>query len=144
MSVMTSPIDRLAGLGGSVWLDGERLRCRIPSGNAEAREAPADIRQDREAIMAMLRDRESKAPTVAEVGSMLPSGIVLVSYQPKRVPFVVTPGNLVTNAGKFFRAYLADLSRRAVRPDTHSCAPLSEILAKLSDAGLELAMRGLA
>jgi hypothetical protein len=44
----------------------------------------------------------------------------------------------VTNAGKFFRAYLRDLNSRLEHPDGYVVPPLAEILSKLADAGLEL------
>jgi hypothetical protein len=90
----------------------------------------------------MLQDQGSKAPPLAEVMSELPPGVRLVSYQPKEAPFAVAPVSTVTNAGKFFRAYLADLSRRMANPQTYSCPPLPEILGKLADAGLELKVDG--
>jgi hypothetical protein len=142
MRASGSPIDRLRELGGSLWLDGETVRCRIPRGNPESRDVVAYLRRNREAIAAMLRDQVSKAPTPDEIASSLPPGVELVSYNPKDSPFAVSPVSVVTDAGKFFRAYLADLSRRIAHPRTQSCAPLAEIMAKLASAGLELRITG--
>lgn len=138
MNTLASPIDRLRELGGSLWLDGEKIRYRIPAGNVEAREAVADLRRDREAIAAMLRDQESKAPPLAEVTSILPPGVRLVSYRPKQAPFFVAPVSTVTNACKFYGAYLADLRWRIEHPECYGAPPLIDILSKLADAGLEL------
>jgi hypothetical protein len=138
MSALASPIDRLRELGGSLWLEGETLRYRIPAGNPEAHEVLADLRRNREALRAMLQDQESMAPSVNEVTSTLPSGVRLVSYQPKRAPFAVATVSIVTNAGKFYRTYLSDLARLLAQPRTGSCPPLADILGKLADAGQDL------
>jgi hypothetical protein len=141
MSALASPIDRLHELGGSLWLDGDAIRYRIPAGNLEAREVLADLRQDRAAIAAMLRDRESKPPSLEEIQATLPAGVELVSYEPKETPFKVTPVSVVSNAGKFFRAYLRDLTCRIEHPDSYAAPPLPDILAKLADAGLVLRLQ---
>ena len=137
MSTLASPIERLAELGGTLWLEGEKLRYRIPP-TPEAREIIAEIRQDREAVKELLRDAESKPPSLAEVKAALPAGVRLMSYQPKAAPFAVAPVSVVTNAEKFYRAYLRDLKARIQNPKGYHVAPLADILAKLAEAGLEL------
>lgn len=141
MNTLASPIDRLRELGGSLWLDGDSVRYRFPARNVEARELVADLRRDREAIAVMLRDEQSKAPSLAEVASMLPPGVRLVSYHPKRAPFAVAPVSEVSDAGKFYRAYLTDLRWRIENPSGRAAPPLPDILSKLADAGLELTLR---
>jgi hypothetical protein len=133
-----SPVDRIRELGGELFLAGERLKYRIPTGNPEARQLLCEIRSNREAVIAMLRDTESKPPSREELRASLPPGVMLVSYRPKQSPFTVCPVSLVTNAGLFYRAYLRDLAVRLEKPKSHACPPLADILAKLADAGLEL------
>jgi len=133
-----SLIDRLRELGGDVFLVGDRAHYRIPVDEPEARQLVAEIRRDREAIIAMLRDRESQPPPLEELKAMLPPGVRVLSYEPKTVPFAVAPVSVVTDAGKFFRTYLSDLAWRLKYPDGHAVAPLADILAKLQDAGLDL------
>jgi hypothetical protein len=133
-----SPIDRLRELGGEVFLDGDGLKYRIPARNAEARQLLEELRRDRDAVAALLRERQSQPPSLDEVSAALPHGVSLISYQPKEVPFDVAPVSVVTNAGKFFRAYLRDLRWRVEHPHGYAAPPLADILAKLADAGLEL------
>jgi hypothetical protein len=64
--------------------------------------------------------------------------VKLVRYLPKDPPVAVAPVSIVTNVEKFIEAYLRDLSHRLKHPGTHACAPVSEILAKLAEVGLEL------
>lgn len=132
-----SVVDRLAALGCSVRLDGEKLKVRGPN-KPEVRELVSELRRDRDAVMSLLRDRQSKAPTLEEVKSALPPCVRLVSYKPKEAPFAVAPVSVVTNAGKFFRTYLRDLAWRLGHPEGHAAPPLPDILSKLADAGLQV------
>ena len=137
MSAVANPIDRLRELGGEVFLDGGRLKYRIPD-TPEANEVIEEIRQNREAIREMLSEQASKPPSLEEVRAILPPGVKVASYEPKQAPFAVAPVSVVTNAGRFYRTYLADLRERLAKPDGHSCPSLADILAKLADAGLQI------
>ena len=141
MTPAVSPIDRIRELGGAVFLDGERLRYRIPAGDPEARQLIAEIHRDREAVIAMLRERQvalgSPAPPQCPP---LPPGVRLVRYAPKTPPVAIQPCSIVTDVDKFIRAYLQDLGWRLANPKTYACAPLYEILAKLAEVGVELAL----
>lgn len=132
-----SLIDRIRELGGELRLNGGKIHYRIPS-TPEADEIISEIRKDREAIIALLRDRESKPPSLSEVRAALPATVRVVSYHPKQAPFAVAPVSVVTNTGKFFQAYLRDLKARLEKPEGYHCPPLADILGKLYDAGLEL------
>lgn len=138
MSLTASPIDRLRELGGELFLQGQTIRYRIPADSQEARQIISELRQNRDALAALLRDTESKPPSIEEVESALPTGVKLISYRPKQAPFTVAPVSVVTNAGKFFRAYMRDLCWRLEHPDGYAAPPLADILSKLADGGLEL------
>ena len=137
MSALVNPIDRLRELGGEVFLDGGRLKYRIPD-TPEANQMIEEIRQNREAIREMLREQESTVPSLEEVKSYLPRGIKVARYEPKQAPFALAPISIVTNAGLFYRRYLADLRERLAKLEGHCCPPLGDILAKLAEAGLEI------
>lgn len=137
MSTATSLIDRLRELGGEVHLEGERIKYAIPD-TPEADRIIDAIRADRRPVVKALKQEEIKSPSLEEVRATLPRGVKLVSYAPKQAPFAVAPVSVVTNAGRFYRAYLADLQERLAKPEGYSCPPLGDILAKLGDAGLEI------
>lgn len=141
MSTTANPIDRLRELGGELFLQGDVIRYRIPAHSPEAHELLAEVRKDREAFKALLQDRESKPPSLEEVKAVLPPGVKLVNYEPKQAPFAVAPVSVVTNAGRFFRAYLRDLRWRLEHPEGYAAQALPDILAKLADAGLELKVK---
>ena len=64
----------------------------------------------------------------------------MIRYQPKSPPVAVAPISIVIDVRKFIFAYLADLNYRLRHPDTHGCPPLSDILAKLAEVGVELSL----
>jgi len=130
-------LDQLSHFGCSVRVEGDRLKVRGPK-RPEVDRLVTELRQDREAALAFLRNQESSPPTLEEVTAMLPAGVRLLRYESKPVPFAVAPVSVVTNAGKFLRAYLRDVRWRLEHPDDYAAPPLTDILSKLADAGLEL------
>lgn len=135
-------IDRVREVGGRLRMDGKHVLLTLPQNCPPDTEAVIceTVRTNRDAVAAILQDMASGAPSLDEVKANLPPGVRLVSYQPKTAPFAVAPVSVVTQAGKFYRAYLADLSQRMANPKGYSCPPLSDILSKLADAGLELSI----
>lgn len=130
-------IDRLAELGCAVRVEGEKLKVRGPN-LPEVAGLVSELRARRDDALAILREAESNPPSLSEIQAALPVGVKLVSYRPKQAPFAVATVSVVTNAGKFFCAYLRDLKGRLEKPEGYHCPPLADILGKLADAGLEL------
>lgn len=130
-------LDRLSSFGCQVRVDGDKLKIRGPN-RPEVEGLVSELRRERNAAIAFLRDRESIPPSLNEIEATLPPGVKLVSYQPKSAPFAVAPVSVVKNAAKFYRAYLKDLGWRIEHPEGRAAPPISDILAKLAEAGLEL------
>lgn len=103
-------IDQLAAFGCTVRTEGEKLKVRGPD-LPEVASLVSELHARRNEALALLRDHESTPPSLQEVQAMLPAEVKLVSYKPKQAPFAVAPASVITNAGKFYRAYLADLGR---------------------------------
>ena len=135
-------IERVVEVGGSLQLEGKHVALTLPRNCPPETESAIveTVRANREVVSAMLHDIGSKAPSLEEVKASLPPGVKLVSYEPKQAPFAVAPISIVTDAGKFFRAYLKDLAWQLEHPDGYAAPPLVDILSKLGDAGLELAL----
>jgi hypothetical protein len=130
----------LAALGCAVRIEGERLKVRgldLP----EVAVLVSELRAHREEAMLLIRELRSAPPTLEEIQVMLPEGVRVVRYEPKEAPFAVAPVSVVSNAGKFFRAYLNDLAWRMEHPEGRAVPPLADILAKLADASLRLEIR---
>jgi hypothetical protein len=127
----------LAALGCAVRVEGERLKVRGPDLPEVAALIP-ELRAHREEAMLLIRELRSAPPTLEEIQAILPEGVRVLRYEPKAPPFAVAPVSVVTDAGRFFRAYLKDLAWRMEHPEGRAVPPLADILAKLSDAGLRL------
>jgi hypothetical protein len=83
----------------------------------------SELRAHRDDALAILRESESLPPSLAEVEAALLEGVRLVAYNPKPVPFAVAPVSIVTDAGKFYRAYLRDLKVRFGKPGATTARP---------------------
>lgn len=130
-------LDRLSEFGCDVRVEGEKLKVRGPN-RPEVEGLVSELHAQRDDAMAILGEAQSKPPSLAEIKAMLPPGVKLVSCQPKQAPFAVALISIVTDAGKFYRAYLADVARRMEKPEGYHCPPLADIMGKLADGGLEL------
>ena len=135
-------IERVDAVGGTLRLEGEKVKLRLPGHCRDANAIAAMIRQNAEAVRQMLADQQSRPPSLEEVKALLPLDVSVVSYEPKQTPFAVAQVSVVTNAGKFFRAYLTDLAWRLKNPLGHGAPPLTDIVTKLADAGLILTADG--
>ena len=71
----------------------------------------------------------------------LPLGVRLVSYKPKAPPVAVTVCSVVTDVPKFIEHWLAELAARLHAPiQIRAGDSVFELLSKLADCGLELAL----
>jgi hypothetical protein len=134
-------IETLEGFGCVVRIEGDRLKVRGPN-RPEVAALVSDLRARREEALRIARERGSGPPTPKELEESLPPGVRVIRYAPKTPPVAVAPVSVVTDVGKFIRAYVEDLKFRLEHPETYACARLDEILAKLADVGVELATKG--
>jgi hypothetical protein len=73
----------------------------------------------------------------------LPKAVRLVRYAPKTPPVAIRPISLVTDVEKFIRHYLQELDARLNNPvQIRAGGSVFEILSKLAEAGVELAIEG--
>jgi hypothetical protein len=122
-----SAIEYVTEFGGSLRLEGGQVKLRLPANCPAESVIVETFRTHRDAVAALLADQESRPPSLEEVQRMLPTSIGVLRYEPKAVPFAVAPVSVITNAGKFFRAYLKDLAWRHTHPDSYAAPPLAEI-----------------
>jgi hypothetical protein len=117
---------------------GSAVETTITASDLEAPRPPEDVSAARRLVA--LGDKMECVPgTPAPMKCPpLPAGVQLVRYTPKAPPVAIAPVSIVTDVDKFIQAYITDLSHRLEHPETHGCAPLPEILARLAEVGLEL------
>jgi hypothetical protein len=135
-------LDRVEAMGGTITLNGDKVSLTLPNG-PESESVAEVIRQDRDAVAAMLRERAAKPPTLAEVEAALPGGAAIARYEPKKEwPLMVRECAIVTDINSFIRAYLRDLKERLENPESKIGPSAKTCLEKLHDVGLELRIDG--
>lgn len=103
MTELLEIVSRLEVAGGKLVLDGEHIRYSIPSGDTEARALLGELRKRRSEVANLLRSRAA-AP-------MMPPGVRLVNWDPKRPPVAIETCTVVTDTILFANATLKQLQR---------------------------------
>ena len=126
--------------GGEFALDGNRVNVLyLPEHREDLAPILATLRAHREAVERIVRERLAGVSAPAGCPKLSPR-VRLIRYDPKTPPVAAQPCSIATDVDKFIRSYLRDLQFRLEHPEAYACAPLPEILAKLADVGVELAL----
>ena len=91
-------IESVEAMGGTLSIQGERIRCRLPEGAAHLVD---ELRANREEINTLLRERKKVPP--------LPQGMRLVRWHPKTPPVGLVHIGVVTDVPAFVRSTLCQL-----------------------------------
>lgn len=132
MSDLLHIVSRLEESGGTLVLDGERIRYTVPSGDAEARALLAELRKHREGVKAFLRAR-------AAIPAM-PAGVRLVAWELKEPPVAIEYHAIVTDPGKFARATLEELRERLTNPRRRYGSSVPQLIDRLAQVGVIVAL----
>lgn len=125
-------IAELEDAGGSLSLVGERVVCELPPEVPE--ETLNKLRAEREEVKRILRERQLGRPPA------LPSGVRLVSWEPKTPPVAITRSSIVTDVPLFCENTLRQL-QHAVAGDNQFLAgnwSVRELLDRLEQVGLKV------
>ncbi len=132
MSEVLEIVSRLEQTGGTLVLDGDRIRYSVPSEDAEARALLAELRRHREKVRAFLLAR-------AAIPAMPPS-VCLVAWKLKEPPVAIEYHAVVTDPGKFARAILEELREHLTNPGRRSGWPVPQLIDRLAQVGVTVVL----
>jgi hypothetical protein len=125
-------VSRLEETGGSLELDGDRIRYSLPSEDTEARALLAELRKHRDKVRSLLRAR-------AAIPAM-PPGVCLVAWELKKPPVAIEYHAVVTDSGKFASATLEELRECLTNPRRKYGWPVPQLMDRLAQVGVTVAL----
>lgn len=119
-------VSTIEASGGLLTVNGNRLRYELPE---EAAPLLPELRAHRDAVLRFLRER-SRVPA-------MPSGVRLVSWQPKAPPVILTSYSVVIDIEKFIEYTLEQLGH-ALKGENWLAAnwTVRELMERLEQAGV--------
>lgn len=115
-------LDTISAAGGLLWLEGDRVRARLPESLRPLVDA---IRERKPEIIELLGQR----PT-------MPVRVRLVAYAPVQAPVRVSPSETVIDTGKFIESTLQQIESRLYGKNWLSGnLPLSGLVERLALVG---------
>src|ERR1039458_5976864 len=119
-------LDAVQDLGGSLTLNGERIQYEIPT---SADWLITELRQHRGELVELLKE--------CEIPPLMPPGVRLVKWEPKKPPVAIVRMGIVTNVDKFIGATLRELRARLDSKDFLAGNwPLRELVDRLEQVGV--------
>jgi hypothetical protein len=121
-------VSRLEESGGTLVLDGNRIRYSVPSADAEAQALLAELRKRRSEIAAFLRDRQA----IPE----MPPGVRLIQWTLKEPRVAIETCSVVTDPALFARTTLEQLRAALLQPKRWVGWSVTQLIDRLSQAGV--------
>jgi len=126
----TEILDTVSASGGMLWLEGDKVRARLP--------------ESLRPMVGVLREHKFEIIEILSLRPQMPVDVRLVRYEPMTAPVQLSRSERVVDSEKFVRATLAQIDARLHGKNWLTGNwPLSELLARLEAVGcvVELADR---
>jgi hypothetical protein len=128
MNVAESVVERIAGVGGVLAVNGERIRVRLPEDAAHLLD---ELRAYKNEVLSLLRKRE-------EIPAM-PPGVRLLHWEPNPAPVILTHYAVVTDVERFISMTLLELKAAlAGKPWQSGHRSVRELVDRLAQCGIIL------
>lgn len=132
MTDLLQIVSRLEQNGGTLVLDGNRIRYSVPSEDAEARALLTELRKQRENVRAFLRARA--------VIPAMPPGVLLIGWNLKEPPVAIETCAVVTDSALFARTTLEQLRKALAQPKRWVGWSVPQLIDRLAQVGVLVAL----
>jgi hypothetical protein len=132
MSGVLETVSRLELVGGTLTLDGNRIRYSVPSEDSEARALLAELRKHREEVRTFLQAR-AVIPT-------MPPGVRLIAWELKEPPVAIETCAVVIDPALFARTTLEQLRTALAQPGRWVGWSVPQLIDRLAQVGVSVAL----
>ena len=141
MTDLLEVVSRLEENGGSLRLEGDRIRYSVPSGSREALDLLAELRKHRDAVRALLLERAARqggnsSSQTPDVVLTIPLGVRLVTWNLKEPPVAIDTCSVVTDTPLFARSTLEQLRTAIAQPKRWVGWSVPQLIDRLGQVGV--------
>jgi hypothetical protein len=134
-------VSRLEENGGSLRLEGDRIRYSVPSGNREALNILAELRKHRDAVRTLLVQRAarqaSNSSSQPSQGVLaMPPGVRLLHLKLKEPPVAIDTCSVVTDPALFASSTLEQLGVALAQPKRWVGWSTPQLIDRLAQVGV--------
>jgi hypothetical protein len=138
-------VSRLEENGGSLRLEGDRIRYSVPSGSREALNLLAELRKHRDAVRALLLERAARqggnlSPQTPDVDLTMPPGVSLVTWNLKEPPVAIDTCSVVIDPVLFARSTLEQFGVALAQPKRWVGWSVPQLIDRLAQVGVIVAL----
>lgn len=141
MTDLLEVVSRLEENGGSLRLEGDRIRYSVPSGSRDALNLLAELRKHRDAVRTLLIERAARrggysSSQTSQVLLAMPPGVRLVTWNLKEPPVAIDTCSVVTDTALFARSTFEQLRTALAEPKRWMGWSVPQLIDRLSQVGV--------
>ena len=145
MTDLLEVLSRLEENGGSLRLEGDRIRYSVPSVSKEALDLLAELRKHRDAVRALLIERAARqdgnpSSQTSHVVLAMPAGVRLVHWDLKEPPVAIDTCSVVTDPALFAHSTLEQLRAALAEPKRWVGWSVPQLIDRLAQVGVTVTL----